>query len=283
MSEWLTTDDGRTLAYERRGSGPVLVCHPGGPGFSARPFDDAAGLDESLTLVLLDPRGTGRSERPGDPTAYGIGDYVDDLEQLRRHLGPETIDLLGWSHGGVVAMAYAAAHPSRVAHLVLVATLARFQAEQEEAMRDAMEQRAHEPWYEDAVAALEEEQAGTFGSDEELGELAFREFPLYFAAYGERERAYLERIREPANADTLRFFNQEIFPTFDLRPELARVAAPTLILAGERDFICGPVCAEDIAGAIAGARTVVIPGAGHFLFLEAGDRVRDEVTRFVLD
>ena len=173
-------------------------------------------------------------------TSYRIEDYVDDLEELRRHLELETIDLLGWSHGGVVAMSYAAAHPSRVAHLVLVATLARFQAEQEEAMREAMEQRAHEPWYEDAVAALEEEQAGTFGSDEELGELAFREFPLYFASYGVRERAHLERIREPANGDTLRFFNQEIFPTFDLRPQLARIDAPTLILVGERDFICGP-------------------------------------------
>ena len=281
MSERFSTDDGRSLAYERRGSGPVLVCHPGGPGFSARLFDDAAGLDESFTLVLLDPRGTGGSDRPADATAYRIEDYVDDLEELRRHLGLEAIDLLGWSHGGIVAMAFAAAHPARVAHLVLVATLARFQAEQEEAMREEMEQRAHEPWYEDAVAALEEEQAGTFGSDVELGELAFREFRLYFASYGERERTYLERMREPANGDTLRLFNQEIWPTFDLRPQLSRLDVPTLILAGEQDFICGPTCAKDIAGAIVGAKTVIIPGAGHFLFLEAADRLRDEVTRFV--
>jgi len=281
MSQRFSTDDGRALAYERRGSGPVLVCHPGGPGFSARLFDDAAGLDESFTLVLLDPRGTGGSDRPVDDEAYRIEDYVDDLEQLRRHLGLEAIELLGWSHGGIVAMAYAAAHPARVAHLVLVGALARFQAEQEDAMREAMEQRADEPWYADAVAALEQEQAGTFGTDAELGELAFREFPLYFASYGERERAYLERMREPANGDTLRFFNQEIWPTFDLRPQLSRIDAPTLILAGEQDFICGPTCAKDIGGAIPGAKTVLIPGAGHFLFLEAADRLRDEVTRFV--
>jgi len=124
MSERFGTDAGRSLVYERRGAGPVLVCHPGGPGFSARLFDDAAGLDDSFTLVLLDPRGTGGSDRPVDAEAYRIEDYVDDLEQLRRHLGLETIELLGWSHGGMVAMAYAAAYPSRVGHLVLVATLA---------------------------------------------------------------------------------------------------------------------------------------------------------------
>lgn len=281
MRETLTTGDGRRLAFERRGAGPVLVCHPGGPGFSARFFDDAAGLDVHFELVLLDPRGTGGSDRPPDPHAYRTEDYVADIEELRRHLGLERLNLLGWSHGGVVAMAYAAARPERVARLVLVATLARFAAEQEEAMAEAMQQHADEPWFGDAQAALEEEQAANFASDEELSALAFREFPLYFARFDDAARAYLERVREPANADALKLFNTETFPTFDLRPELARVTAPTLVLVGDRDFICGPVCAADIARAIPQARVVTIPGCGHFLFHEAPDATRRAIVEFL--
>ena len=281
MRETLTTTDGRTLGWERRGAGPLLVCHPGGPGFSARGFDQAAGLDQHFTLILLDPRGTGASERPAEPTAYSIEDYVGDVEELRNQLGEEAVNLLGWSHGGMVAMAYAATHPARVRRLVLVATLARFQAEQEEAMQAGIAKRSGEPWFEDAVAALEEEQNANFANDEEVGALTRREFPLYFGRYDDAGREYLERTMETPNADTLGHFNREIFPTFDLRPDLARVTAPALVLAGEEDFIAGPVCATDIASALPGAELVVIPEVGHFLFHEAPDRMRAEIFRFV--
>ena len=67
--ERLTTADGRTLAYHRSGSGPTLVCHPGGPGFSSIYLGDLAGLGDELELVLLDPRGTGGSDPArGPPT-----------------------------------------------------------------------------------------------------------------------------------------------------------------------------------------------------------------------
>jgi pimeloyl-ACP methyl ester carboxylesterase len=50
--ERLTTAGGRTLAYHRVGSGPTLVCHPGGPGFSSRYLVDLAGLGDELELML---------------------------------------------------------------------------------------------------------------------------------------------------------------------------------------------------------------------------------------
>ena len=60
----LTTTDGRKLEYRQLGNGPVLVCHPGGPGFSSLYFGDLAGLWERYTLVMLNPRGTGGSDKP---------------------------------------------------------------------------------------------------------------------------------------------------------------------------------------------------------------------------
>jgi proline iminopeptidase len=278
----LTTSDGRRLAYERVGSGPTLVCHGGGPGFSSLYLGNLGGLDEDLELVLLDPRGTGGSDRPSDPRAYAIDDYAEDVEELREHLGLERIDLLGHSHGGVVAMAYAARYPERVGRLILASTLARWAPEQERAMQEAMAVHEAEPWYEDALAALQAEQAGEFASDEELGELAIREFPFYFAHFGEKERAYLDILRtETPNADTLLLFNKEIFESFDLRPELAHITAPSLVVTGELDFITGPVCAAEISAEIADAAAEILPGAGHFVFVESPEAFGRAVLGFL--
>jgi proline-specific peptidase len=277
-----SADDGRKLTYRKLGHGPVLVCHPGGPGFSADYFGDLAALWEQYTLIMLNPRGTGASDRPADGRAYGIDDYVEDVEQLRRHLGVERMLLLGHSHGGVVAQAYAAQHPARVRRLVLASTLARFGPEQEAAMRQGMDKRSGQPWAADAAAALEEEQAGHFTSDQELSELVFRELPLYFAHYGAVEAGYVDTLRtEVVNADALKLFNNEIFTTFDLRSDLPAINCPTLVITGDEDFICGPVCAEEICAAVKGARMVIVGDSGHMTFIEQPQAFHDEVDDFL--
>lgn len=279
-----TTRDGRELAYHKLGHGPVLVCHPGGPGFSATYFGDLAALWERYTLIQLDPRGTGGSDRPADCDAYRIEDYVSDLEELREHLGEERLQLLGHSHGGIVAMAYAAAYPGRVRKLVLASTLSRFGPEQDKAMRAGMEKRMSQPWCADAKAALEQEQAGHFSSDEELSALVLRELPLYFAHYGPMEMGYLDTLRtETVNADALKLFNEKIFGTFDLRSRLSAIAAQTLVITGDEDFICGPICAEEICAGIKGSRMVIVGDAGHMLFVEQPHAFHDEVAGFLGD
>ena len=274
--------DGRKLTYRKLGHGPVLVCHPGGPGFSSSEFADLAALWEQFTLIMLNPRGTGGSDRPADPRAYQIDDYVDDLEQLRQHLALERMLLLGFSHGGIVAMAYAASYPGRVRKLVLASTLARFGPEQEAAMRSGIEKRATQPWAQDAAAALEEEQQGEFGTDEKLSEIVYREFPLYFAHYDAAAAGYVDSLRtEPINADTLKLFNDEIFPKFDLRDRLPKITAPALVITGDDDFLCGPMCSEEICAGIQGARMVIVGDAGHMTFVEQPQTFHDEVADFL--
>jgi proline iminopeptidase len=277
----LTTADRRTLAYRRLGSGPTLVCHPGGPGFSSLYLSNLGGLDEELELVLLDPRGTGRSDPSGDPRAYQNDDYADDLEELRRHLGLERMQLLGHSHGGVAAVAYAARHPERVERLILASSLARFGAEQVAAMDEAIESRAGEPWYEDAREALETELRGDFTNARELTDLVLRMFPFYFAAYGPGEAAYVRSLAaDELCVHALQLWEREIFEQFDLRPLLSRLTMPTLVITGSEDFITGPRAADDFA-AIPGARSVILEGSGHMIFVEAPDAFREAVLSFL--
>jgi pimeloyl-ACP methyl ester carboxylesterase len=282
MSERFTTRDGRTLGYHRRGSGPTLVCHPGGPGFSSLYFGDLGGLDRELELVLLDPRGTGGSDPARDPRAYAIADYAADVEELREHLGLERMLLFGHSHGGVVGMEYAAGHPDRVERLILASTLPRHGAEQEAAMQRAVEARQGEPWYEDAVDALQSELRGEFSDGRELMELGRRMMPLYYADYGEREQQHVASLADDSLCvDATRLWEKEIFERFDMRPLLPRLTMPTLVITGDRDFITGPACGAELDAGIPDAETVVLPGAGHMIFVEAREPFRDAVLSFL--
>ncbi len=276
MTESFRTQDGRTLAYRREGAGPLLVCHPGGPGFSSRYLADLGGLGETFTLILLDPRGTGGS----DPaSSYATYDYASDLEAVRMHLDLEQIDLLGHSHGGVAGAEYAAQHPTRLRRLILANSLVRIHPEE---METAMQERSAEPWYEDAREALELEDAGAYETVDELAAITRRFWPMYFARYDDAARSYLEEsiFPERPNPVALREFNEGI-ETWDMRDELPLIESPTLVITGERDFITGAVCSQEIAEGIAGAELVIVPDCGHFTFVECPERFREEVARFL--
>lgn len=279
MIEILTTSDGLTLSYERRGSGPLLVCHPGGPGGSAAEFRDFAGLDDTFELVLFSPRGSHGSD-PGDD--YRLGSYVADLEALRAHLGVEQLDLLGFSHGGIVAMAYAAAFGSRIRRLLLVDTLAAWGEEAEAAMNDSIEKRRGEPWFAAAAKAIEEEQGGEFSSVDELIANVQRQAPLYFHRWHGNEQIGRELFSDFAHSEPLHQFNTVEFPTLDLRGELRRIEAPTLVVVGDDDMIAGPVCADAIVRELPDARLVTVPDSGHFVYVEQPEAFRAALTEFLL-
>jgi proline-specific peptidase len=274
-----TTADGRKLSYRKLGTGPVLVCHPGGPGFSPAYLGDLAGLWKRFTLVILNPRGTGASDRPADPDAYHFDHYTSDLEELRQHLGLEQMLLLGYSHGGVVAQIYAMERPDRVRRLVLAVTTARLGPEQQAATQAAIEKRSGQPWFEDANAPGEDDSDEA--TDEQIREEIFRRMPFNFARFGPAEAAYVETWRsEPVNGDALRVFSQDV-PKLDLRSGLARITAPTLVITGEDDYICGPVCAAELSAAIPGAREVIVGDAGHMVVIEQPQAFHDEVADFL--
>jgi len=279
VRERFTTPEGLTLSYERRGTGPLLVCHPGGPGCSSAEFRDFAGLDDTFELVLLSPRGSAGSDPADD---YSLASYAADLEALREHLGVEGLELLGFSHGGMVAMAYAAAYGSRVGRLVLAATLAVWNDEATAAMERGIEARRREAWFADAQRAIEEEQAGEFSSADELVANTLRQAPLYFHRWEGNERTGRELFSDFAHAEPLRYFNTNEFPSLDLGAELRRIEAPTLVVAGDDDIIAGPVCADAMMRELSDARLVTIAGSGHFLYVEQPEAFRAALTDFLL-
>jgi pimeloyl-ACP methyl ester carboxylesterase len=267
----LTTADGRTLTWRELGSGPPLLCHPGGPGGSSLYFGDLPELAAERTLVLLDPRGTGGSDRPADPAAYDLEQYAADLDAVRERLALERLDVLGHSHGGFVAMTWAGTHPDHVGRLVLANTTPRFT----DAIRQARMERAlshqGQPYFDDAMQALRDHQDGRYADDAQLAALYQREARL-FAPVGVDVTPVLEAfIIAGTNADALRHFNERIAGPMDLRPLLARVHAPTLVIGGDRDPF-GPSTQQEIVDALADPTLVLLSGADHFPFMEPEHR-----------
>ena len=179
-------------------------------------------------------------------------------------------------------MAYAAAHPAHVRRLLLVDTLAVWGEEAEAAMQSGVEARSGEPWFADAAKAIEEEQAGEFASAAELIANLQRQIPLYFHRWEGNEQTGRELAADFAEAKPLHYFNTVEFPTLDLREELRSIEAPTLVVVGDDDFICGPACADSIVRELSNGQLVTIPEAGHLVYVEQPEAFRAALTSFLL-
>lgn len=284
-TERVTTPDGATLSYATLGGGSptaaTLVCHPGGPGMSGAYFGGLCGLAcERLRVVLLNPRGTGASSPPVDGR-YELEDYAADIDALRAHLELERIDLLGHSHGGFVGMTYALGFPERLRRLVLACSAPCFSPELLEEAQAAFDAHGDRPWFEDAIDAQRRRRAWDFSSPDELAALYVREARLWFADDGSTTDAFLAQFsRERPDMDALRYFNTRLAPSYDLRPRLHDIHAPTLIINGEADFFGPQISARELS-AIPNSRVTIVPGAGHFVFADAPNRFRTELDSFL--
>jgi proline iminopeptidase len=97
---------------------PAVFLH-GGPGAGAS-ADHRRFFDPThYRIVVYDQRGAGRSRPFGETRANTTQHLVDDLEDLRGHLGIERWLVFGGSWGSSLALAYAQAHPERVSGLIL--------------------------------------------------------------------------------------------------------------------------------------------------------------------
>jgi pimeloyl-ACP methyl ester carboxylesterase len=266
----LQTEDGRTLAWREVGSGPPLFMHSGGPGFSSLYFGELPELGAERTLLLLDPRGTGESSRPADASSYDLEEYVADIEAVREQLGLDRLDLLGHSHGGFVAIVWAGAHPDRVGRLVLASTTTRFTDDIRRRRMEPIATHRGQPYFEDSIAALQDQQAGNYANDGELMALYERAGRVLMPLGADPEPIRRGLTAAGMNSDALRHFNETIAGGMDLRPYLARIEAPTLALTADNDPFGGPM-GEEIAEALSDATSVVVPGE-HFTFLEPDNR-----------
>jgi proline iminopeptidase len=270
------------LHYTVRGRGPALIAISGGPGMDARGWDDFAKIDDFVTIVQLHPRGSGLSG-PAPDHAYLLPDYASDVEALRVHLRLERPIVMGWSHGGMIAQQFAFTYPDSLSKLILVDTSAYF-GEFLDDLEAAVAAFKDQPWFDESLAALKKEWAGDYQTNEDMAALWAHEMKFYFKHFGAREAAYHARTKHlPVRIDPLKAFNDREAPTMDLRPQLANVTVPTLVIVGRHDFITNVSMAEAMVQHIPHARLEIFEESGHFAVVEEPEKFYRVIHNFIFN
>lgn len=255
---------------------PEAMLIHGGPGGDHSGFKPAMSpLSDTMQVVYFDHRGQGRSER-GDPARYTLDENVEDMEALRRHLGLGPIVSIGTSYGGMVGMAHAARYPEAVSRLILVVTAAHggFMARAQE----LVEQRGTP----EQKAVCRTLWQGAFQTPDELRHYYDVMGPLYSKRHDPAQAAAVRLRSEPSPEPLNRAFGPDGFLRhFDLRPELARIAAPTLIIAGHHDWICPPEFSEEIHRLIPGSRLEIFEDSSHSIRADEPERLLQRIRAFV--
>jgi len=280
---------GRASLYSREiGRGrPIIVLH-GGPDFdSGYLLPDLDRLAKNYRLIYYDQRGRGRSAEGVTPGDVTLQSDVEDLDTVRAHFHLQKTALLGHSWGAVLALEYALRHPERVSHLILmnpapvsVNDLATFR-------KSYLQQLGADMNRQREIAA----GAAYKGGDPETVSARYR---IHFLHALARSEDY-ERLMATMRAGFIRQGKKGILEAraaedqlmqdtwdikgYDLLPKLGSLKIPTLVIAGDHDFIPVEIAAH-IASAIPNAQLVTLRNCGHFAYLERPDDVRNAFRDF---
>lgn len=224
--------DGVEIYYEAHGNGPaVLLSH--GYGATCRMWDaQVAAFADRYRIITWDMRGHGKSGDPADPTLYSQALTVGDMAAVLDSCGVETAVIGGLSLGGVMSLGFHIAHPARVRALLLCDTGPGFRNPD-----------ARAAWNERALARARELEENGLDASRGGGET---------------------RLGTHRSARGLAGAARGMLTQFDdsLIRSLPTIRVPTLVLVGSQDtnFLGA---ADYMTAKIAGARKVVIDGAGH--------------------
>ncbi|MEJ1158684.1 alpha/beta fold hydrolase [Prosthecomicrobium sp. N25] len=206
----------------------------------------------SLWSEQIDALGAGRTLVVADQTGH---DSMAGLAASILADAPPRFALAGLSMGGYIAFEILRQAPHRVERLALLDTQARADTDE---TRQSRRQQIEIAWN------------GGFARIPDL------QLPRLLSERGRADPALVALVRRMAEATGRDGFIRQqsaILGRPDSRPDLARIACPTLVLVGEQDAITPPDLAREMHQGIPGSRLVVVPGAGHLSTLEAPEPV----------
>jgi pimeloyl-ACP methyl ester carboxylesterase len=168
---------------------------------------------------------------------------------------PPRFALVGLSMGGYIALTMVRQAPARVHKLALLDTSARPETPEQSERRKPQ------------IALA---QGGHFA---EVPPLQFPVFVHRNRQHDEALRARVRSMAEETGAEAFLRQQKAIMTRPDMRPLLASIACPTLVLVGDGDELTPPPLSEEIAAGIAGSRLVVIADCGHLSTMERPEAV----------
>jgi proline iminopeptidase len=254
---------------------PTLIVMHGGPGFDhslMRPYFDR--FADTHQVIYLDHRGNGRST--GEPDTWTLAQWGDDVHGFCQALGIDRPVVYGLSFGGMVAMSYAARHPEAPSKLVFSSTAATMDLPATYAIME----RLGGPEARSIAEAF-----WTAPTAERAAEYMSVCMPLYNPSSATPGGGLGDAARKRAiqRTEVMFHFIEGEQARMDLRPGLAAVSCPTLVLAGGLDPITPVSCAEAILAALPDGvgELVVFDDAGHGIHRDQPERAEAVLRRFL--
>ncbi len=248
------------------GSATPLFAVNGGPGLShvyMLQNDVWPKVSRTRPVIFYDQRGTGASKVTDNNVPQTMEAQVEDLDAVRAHLHFDKIDVLGDSYGGVLAMAYTAAHPEHVRRLILSDSAAPAWGDQVHLFPQVFPDK------------LEAQQKN---ADPEEG--LRHHFQLIF--YDEEKAAkYLAGAKDLGLAPGVGAAVRRATTKLDLKPALSKFTCPTLVITGRYDMNVAPLTAWKIYKAIPGAKWEVFEKSGHLPYYEEPEKYIRVVEEFL--
>ena len=247
---------------------PTVVLVHGGPGTFDHSYfkPDFGRLAEVSQVVYLDLRGHGRSDW-GSTQEWGLEVCADDIRHFCDAVGISAPVVLGHSLGAPITLLYGTRHPGHAAGLGILSGFARWDAAR---LVEAFRRVGGA----DVADLARRSYAGEEVSDDEWARV--------YAAFGPHHPDEERRARSPRNL-ALNVHGMELLRRVDIIDQLDGVQSPTLVVVGEVDPVTPVAAAEEIVTALPPgmAHLEVVPGAGHFPWLDAPERFWPIVSEFV--
>jgi len=263
--------EGVRLHVAEAGSGtPVVLLH-GFTGSAQAMAGLAGGLSDTHRTLSLDLVGHGRSAAPRETVAYSMPACVGQLAAVFNELELRDAHLIGYSMGGRVALAFAVAHPARVASALLVGASAGIRDPQQRADRVRDDEALAERIERDGVEAF-------------VDFWISQPFLVDAQRLGARGVAEARKMRLTNSAHglaaSLRGMGSGAQPP--LHDALARVHSPICLVAGEEDLKFRALAAE-MSQELPNARVEIVPEAGHSAHTDNPAAFLDLTRRFLAD
>ncbi len=236
---------------------PVIFLLHGGPGGDHfRYKKHSLEFQEVAQLVFIDNRGCGRSKKT-KKTDYTLENNIEDIEALRQHLGLNKICVLGTSYGGMVAQGYAIRYSRYIDKLILVATAASYR------FIDEAKEYLQQHGTPQQIAVAEHLWKGNFKNSKEVAQYFRIMDPLYSMQARQQKKGVYAKPITAFSTEALNQGFRECLREFDYIPHLKKIRCPTLVLAGEHDWICQPSQSKIIAANIPNARLKIFKKSSH--------------------
>lgn len=253
---------------------PVFAVN-GGPGLSHIYMvqnDTWLRISAHRQVIFYDQRGDGVSHLSSPAASQSMDAQVGDLDAVRDHLHFDKIDLCGDSFGGLLVIAYAAAHPEHVHKLIISDGLPSRKAIVHlfpQVYPDKMEQFAAA---ERSSIHASAEGAATQG--------LLDHFRMLFYDESKRDR-YLANVHDIGSSPATGNAVNKAIADLDLTPALPKFNFPVLVITGRFDMNVAPLTAWRMYKAIPGAKFEVFEKSGHLPSYEEPDKYVTVVDNFL--